>query len=65
MRCLLDWLIVSPIHIFSNPNISLRVSEAVEETIHVADAIFATINENSNPTDFANLSHHLNYMKVK
>lgn len=33
-KCLTDWLIAAPRHIIANPNIALRVSEIIEETLH-------------------------------
>ncbi len=32
--CLTDWLVAAPRDIIGNPNIALRVSEIIEETLH-------------------------------
>jgi hypothetical protein len=35
LQCMVSWLVIAPVKVFTNPNISLRVSETVEEIIHV------------------------------
>jgi hypothetical protein len=49
-RTLLEWLMVVPSHYVSNPNISLRITEVIEETIHVAMAGVESISEKEPPT---------------
>ena len=51
-KCLLDWLMAVPTTVVANPNIALRISELIDEAIHVAtvgmDAIEA---EKEKPDD--------------
>lgn len=35
-QCLLEWIMAVPSHLMANPNISLRISEVIEEAFHVA-----------------------------
>ena len=35
-KCLTEWLVTSPADTMPNPNVSLRVSEIIEETIHAS-----------------------------
>lgn len=74
-RCLLEWLMVVPSNIFTNPNISLRLSEVIDETVHVAsvgiekekeeDNHFyfllkvTIINEESAENTLVHLNHHI------
>jgi hypothetical protein len=56
-RILLEWLMVVPSQFVSNPNVSLRITEAIEETIHASlsglEFVVEAANQNkeSNTTD--------------
>ncbi|KAJ3269501.1 Ral GTPase-activating protein subunit alpha-2 [Terramyces sp. JEL0728] len=71
LKTLLDLLMSFPSNIVSNPNISLRISEVIEETIHHAtigmdpnssensDLTEAELNEESAINVLIHLTHHL------
>ncbi|KAH6561932.1 hypothetical protein BASA60_011309 [Batrachochytrium salamandrivorans] len=54
-RCLVDWLSCAPKSVMTNPNIALRVSEVIEEAVHVSsigiDAQYASGTFRVNSTE--------------
>ncbi|OAJ40951.1 hypothetical protein BDEG_24625 [Batrachochytrium dendrobatidis JEL423] len=62
-RCLVDWLSCTPKTVMTNPNIALRVSEVIEEAIHIScigvDAQQSHSTVRSNSTDDGALNPEL------
>jgi hypothetical protein len=51
-KCLVEWLIAVPTSVVTNPNIALRISEVIDEAIHVANQGMESIeSEKEQSTD--------------